>query len=247
MLDRIAQIVLIILGILLLILLVIGLSTSCRVRPVPGSVTPAVPSPESGMTATPGSGAPPAETATNQPTPTPVVDPGLPSATSTPVSDMSTTAEVPPATETAIPSEPTAMPTTTPPSPEGTSAPPPTQDNGSGSSPFVPGTTIQHQVAQGEWLMQIARCYGTSYEAIRAANRLPYPDFILPGTLINVPVIGTNGRIIGPPCVVSYTIQSGDIWETLAGRFGTTVIILQKANPGGLVENRQIWVPRNDQ
>ncbi len=62
--------------------------------------------------------------------------------------------------------------------------------------------------------------------------------------MITVPNIGSDGRIIGPPCVQAYTVQAGDTWQSLAARYGTTAAILQLANPGGLVAGRQIWVPR---
>lgn len=244
MMDRIAQIVLIILGILVLALLVIGLSSSCRVRPVPDSVTPVVSTSIPNATSTPGQGLPSEGTAINQPTPTPFLDTGLPTATSTSSSGGDQT-EIPQATETMIPTQPTTNPMETPFAPETTPSPS-NQVDGGGQSSFVPGTTVQHQVGQGEWLMQIARCYGTTYEAVRAANRLAYPDLILPGTVMAVPSVGSNGRIIGPPCVLTHTVQTGENWETLAGRFGTTAVILQKANPGGLFEGRSIWVPRNN-
>lgn len=141
---------------------------------------------------------------------------------------------------------PTPPPTgliATPPSviptlPADTTAPP-------GTSPgLIAGTTVEHLVFRGEWLLQIARCYGTSYALVHDANRLPDPDFILPGQSIIVPNIGSVGRIIGPPCVVAYTVQAGDTWESLAARYGTTTAILRRANPGGLSVGSQIWVPR---
>lgn len=105
------------------------------------------------------------------------------------------------------------------------------------------GTTVQHRVSQGEWLMQIARCYGTSYQAILQSNRLPDPNLIRPGTTIVVPNAGSTGPIIGPPCVQRYTVQSGDTWASLAQKFQTTAAILQQANPGNLSAGRIILVP----
>jgi spore germination protein YaaH len=109
---------------------------------------------------------------------------------------------------------------------------------------MVPGSTVRHIVSRGEWVLQIARCYGTSYSSVRNANYLPNPDYILPGWTLTVPNIGSQGRIIGPPCVVSYTVGAGDTWDSLAARYQTTTAILQKANPGALVVGHAIWVPR---
>ncbi|HEX6386434.1 MAG TPA: LysM peptidoglycan-binding domain-containing protein [Anaerolineae bacterium] len=114
--------------------------------------------------------------------------------------------------------------------------PPPT-------SPFTPGATVLHPVSRGEWLIQLARCYGASYRVVRHTNRLPNPNRIYPGMTITVPNIGSNGAVIGPPCVQLYAVQTGDTWESLAQRYQTTVAILRRANPGSLTPGRLIYVP----
>jgi LysM repeat protein len=75
---------------------------------------------------------------------------------------------------------------------------------------------------------------------------VPNPNFILPGGVLTIPNVGSNGPIIGPPCVVAYTVVAGDTWESLAARQNTTVGILQRANPGALTVGRSIWVPRTN-
>jgi len=114
----------------------------------------------------------------------------------------------------------------------------------SGGGGYVPGTTVRHVVSRGEWLLQIARCYGVSYAALWTANPIAYPDYILPGLELTIPNIGSQGAITGAPCVVAYTVAAGDTWESLAQRYRTTVAILQRANPGALSVGRSIWVPR---
>ncbi len=109
---------------------------------------------------------------------------------------------------------------------------------------MVVGATARHAVSRGEWVLQIARCYGVPASSILAANQLANPDYILPGWILTVPDIGRQGPIVGPPCVVSYTVAVGDTWDTLAARYGTTSAILQRANPGLLSVGRSIWVPR---
>jgi LysM repeat protein len=142
--------------------------------------------------------------------------------------------------EPAAPTEPTIVvaDVTAVPLPDAEVIAPP-QEAGS----FAPGSTVQHTVARGDWLLQVARCYGTSYTAVRDANTLPFPDYIVPGDVLTVPGVGSVGPIIGPPCVVEYTVQPGDTWEGLAARTGTTAAVLQRANPGPLTAGRVIFLP----
>jgi ABC-type amino acid transport substrate-binding protein len=103
---------------------------------------------------------------------------------------------------------------------------------------LAPGSTVQHQVEGGEWLAQIARCYGADLNAVQSAN----PQIndananLLPGT-ITVPNIGSNGTIYGPPCVLYYTVQSGDTWSSIAQKFNADVLLLQAANQGVALSN----------
>ena len=128
--------------------------------------------------------------------------------------------------------------TATPPTPTtATQAPP---------SNLSPGSTIQHQVAVGEWLIQIGRCYGANFTELRNANpQIANPNFILPAMIVTVPRIGSAGRIYGPPCVTFHTVQSGDTWATLAQRYNADQTVLQKANPSGLVVGQQAKIPLN--
>ena len=222
MLDRIAQIVLVIFGAILLALLVLGLAVSCRstaADPISLTVTASINSP------TPGG--PASGTIVPLP-PTPIIVgtlPTGPTATPTPSATATSGAGVVP--------EATLAPGATPGQP------------GAGGAGLVPGSTVPHTVSRGEWMLQIARCYGTPYQPFRVANTIvTNPDFILPGWVLTVPSIGSIGPITGPPCVVAYTVAAGDTWESLAQRHGTTAAILQRANPGSLTVGRSIWVPR---
>jgi len=97
------------------------------------------------------------------------------------------------------------------------------------------GTTIQHQVVDDEWLLQIARCYGANFEEVRNANpQIIDPHMILPAMTVSVPRIGSVSKIYGPPCVGSHTFQSGDTWESIALKYNADVEVLRAANPGGL-------------
>lgn len=173
----------------------------------------------------------PLATPTLAPAATVTIDPAAPIATAT--ADPAATV-APGATST--PEAATASATATPAATPTTVAPPP--------SGMVPGATARHAVSRGEWVLQIARCYGVSYGSVLNANYLANPDYILPGWILTIPDIGRQGRIVGPPCVVDYTVAAGDTWDSLAARYQTTTAILMKANPGALVAGRSIWVPR---
>jgi LysM repeat protein len=214
MFERLSQVILIVLGALALAVLVMGLAVSCRDVPDPNEL-PASVTP-GGLPLTPILGG-------ASPTPLPV----NPTATPTPGGATATPA---PGEALVPPGEATATPPTL------ATVPPP--------GDLTPGTTIRHTVIRGEWLLQIARCYGTAYNGVWAANRLPNPDLIYPGQVITVPNIGSLGRIIGPPCVQAHPVEAGETWESMATRFGTTTAILRRANPGELSLGRIIWAPR---
>ncbi|MCC6299594.1 MAG: LysM peptidoglycan-binding domain-containing protein [Anaerolineales bacterium] len=100
------------------------------------------------------------------------------------------------------------------------------------SGNFTKGTNITHNVVGGEWLYQIARCYGADIKATLAANpQIPDPHWILPAMTVTVPNIGsTNKPIYGPPCVGFYVAQVGDTWENIGTRFNADVTVLKAAN-----------------
>jgi len=115
-----------------------------------------------------------------------------------------------------------------------------------GPSNLTRGSTIQHQVVKGEWLVQIARCYGVEYKNLRNANlQIPNPSLIDPGLVVTVPNIGSAGTIYGPPCVVFHTVEAGDTWNSIATRYNARLDVLQTVNPSGLVTGAQIKVPIN--
>ncbi|HMB21739.1 MAG: LysM peptidoglycan-binding domain-containing protein [Chloroflexota bacterium] len=113
-------------------------------------------------------------------------------------------------------------------------------------SNLSPGSTIQHQVAVGEWLIQIGRCYGASFEDVRNANpQIADPDFILPAMVVTIPHIGSVGRIYGPPCITHHTVQSGDTWESIAQRYNADIVVLKKVNPVSLTAGTVLKIPSN--
>jgi uncharacterized repeat protein (TIGR01451 family) len=115
------------------------------------------------------------------------------------------------------------------------------------SSNLTPGSTVQHQVEVGEWLFQIARCYGTRYSDVHDANpQINDPDLILPFMIVTVPRIGSVGNIYGPhKCITFYTVQSGDTWASIAQKFNADIVVLQRANPVAFASGVVLKVPLN--
>ena len=101
------------------------------------------------------------------------------------------------------------------------------------------GSTIPHRVVEGEWMLQIARCYGADFSALLRANpQVTDADLIFPypkTTELTVPNIGSNGMIYGPPCVVFHTVVAGDTWASLAQKYNADLAVLQEANKGAVL------------
>jgi len=105
-----------------------------------------------------------------------------------------------------------------------------------------PGTYI-HTVEQGDWIYELARCYGTEAKHIMRANGLYNPNYIKPDQLLVIPLAGSTGDVDGPDCIDLYTVADGDTWASIAAAHNTTEAILKRANPGPLKVGSRIWVP----
>jgi LysM repeat protein len=92
--------------------------------------------------------------------------------------------------------------------------------------------TVQHEVMEGEWLSQIARCYGANLSAVQNANpEITDPEATLsPPLTLTIPDIGSDERVHGPPCLAYYTVEAGDTWESIASRHFVDVLVLKDAN-----------------
>ena len=92
-----------------------------------------------------------------------------------------------------------------------------------------PGGTL-YTIRAGDTLFALAQRFGTTVNAIIAANPGIDPNFLQIGQVICIP-----GAITPPvPCPggTLYTIRAGDTLFALAQRFGTTVQAIIAANPG---------------
>lgn len=126
------------------------------------------------------------------------------------VSDVAAEPTVEPTAETAadataVPAAPTAAP------PAPTAVPP-------------ASTAIYHTVQAGENLYRIAKRYGTTVEAIMAANGITDARSLKVGQVLLIPVGG------GTTGMGTYVVQPGDTLYSIAKRFGTTVETLAALN-----------------
>ncbi len=91
--------------------------------------------------------------------------------------------------------------------------------------PAGPSTAngVYYTVQPGENLFRIALRYGTTVNAIVAANDLPDQDAVQAGQTLLIPVSPSAGR-------TTYVVQPGDTVYSIARRFGTTVETLVALN-----------------
>ena len=121
-----------------------------------------------------------------------------------------------------------------------------TSDGDIQSHAFTVGSTIRYQVAAGDWLVQIARCFGTSYQKVLRANpQISDPGQLRRGMMVSVPDLGSTGPVYGPPCVVFHRVMADDTWNSIASSYNADLHLLKEANPGRLSLRRTLVVPNN--
>lgn len=89
----------------------------------------------------------------------------------------------------------------------------------------APAVAAPHRVRPGETLSSIAARHGTSVAALARANQLSDPDLIVAGQRLRVP----GGRA-GTAGGTSHTVRAGETLSSIAGRFGTSVAAIARAN-----------------
>lgn len=94
-----------------------------------------------------------------------------------------------------------------------------------GEAESQPGTTI-HIVQRDENLFRIAMRYGTTVEAISAANGITDPRTIAVGQRLLIP----NAQVNAPGALITHVVQPGDSYLTLARQYQTTLAALASAN-----------------
>jgi len=96
---------------------------------------------------------------------------------------------------------------------------------------------VVHIVRWGESVSLIARRYGTTTNAVVAANNLRNPNFVYAGQRLVIPTSGSSPSAANTSI---HVVQRGDTLRTIAARYGTTVSYL--ANLNGLRNPNFIWV-----
>jgi LysM repeat protein len=83
--------------------------------------------------------------------------------------------------------------------------------------------SVQHTVQNGESLISISILYDVELEALLSANGLTETSVIVPGQVLNVPLVpGNEGAY--------HTVQAGEILASIAAQYGVTVEAIQQAN-----------------
>jgi len=93
-----------------------------------------------------------------------------------------------------------------------------------------------HVVRAGETLYSIAARYGTTPQAIAAANNLANANYIYAGQRLTIPSGGGGAAASGG----THTVGRGETLSAIAARYGTTVAALVRAN--GLASANMIYV-----
>ncbi len=84
-----------------------------------------------------------------------------------------------------------------------------------------------YQVRRGDTLTEIARLFGTSVNALMAANNLRNPNHVRKGTVLTIPSTQASIKRERPQ---SYQVRRGDTLTEIARLFGTSVKALMAAN-----------------
>ena len=105
--------------------------------------------------------------------------------------------------------------------------------------------TVVHVVGWGETLFSIARRYGTSVEAISAANGITDPTRIYAGQRLNVPTASVPAVPTGAGA--THVVKAGENLYRIALRYGTTAQALAEFNgiynPAHLVVGQTLRIP----
>ena len=87
--------------------------------------------------------------------------------------------------------------------------------------------SVTYVVREGDQLLRIARQFGVTLSALKAANHLT-SDTITPGQVLIIPPPAPTATPIPPSQL--YTVQSGDQLLRIARQFGVTLSALKAAN-----------------
>ena len=102
------------------------------------------------------------------------------------------------------------------------------------------GGTVTYIVKTGDTLQTIARRFGTTWQAIAAANNLVNANAIFAGQRLIIPAAPARQP-------QSYVVKSGDTLFSIAMRYGTPVQVIQTANnlpnPNAIFAGQMLTIP----
>jgi murein DD-endopeptidase MepM/ murein hydrolase activator NlpD len=104
-------------------------------------------------------------------------------------------------------------------------------------------------VEPGDTLFSIAQRFGSTVEAIAAANKIADPSLINPGQKLIIPVIPVErvSPMVPEPNMRVHPVRPGETLLTLAFRYGTTIWLLREANDlhrlGLLLPGLELTIP----
>ncbi|MFY0524712.1 LysM peptidoglycan-binding domain-containing protein [Archangium gephyra] len=88
---------------------------------------------------------------------------------------------------------------------------------------------MAHKIRPGETLSGIAQRYGTTVSALARANNIANPNVIRAGATLNIP--GRSDSFAAPSGGGGrHVVRAGETLSGIAGRYGTTVSALARAN-----------------
>lgn len=105
---------------------------------------------------------------------------------------------------------------------------------------------VIHVVGRGETLFSIAQRYGTSVDAICAANGIADPTRIYAGQRLTIPA-SNAAAASSAPAGAAHVVQAGENLFRIALRYGTTAQALAELNgiynPGRVVAGQRLVIP----
>lgn len=111
----------------------------------------------------------------------------------------------------------------------------------------MPPRRLNYTVQPGDTLASIAAKWGTSVEAIVAANGITDPNLVVAGLHLRMPYGATPAIEVPPAGEEAYIVESGDTLWGIARRFDTSIEALMRANgladPSLLLVGQRIVIP----
>ncbi len=112
----------------------------------------------------------------------------------------------------------------------------------------TPAAPITHTVRPGESFYSIAALYGTTEEAIIAANGLTASHILHPGDVLIIPS-GSPITVtpVALPVTITHVVQTGETLSEIAARYGVPIERVMEANgiedPSLLQEEQELVIP----